>query len=202
MHQLASNVSLGSIHHQPVRKENLDDGDLQVFADFIYHGVRQGLYQDVVDARSRAEVLEFLQGIASKCEFRRHDPKLGRTTTTVAALMVYTVQGVMVGFAILSQAVSASAKRGIEILMFGVLKKHRGQGHGAAILDSIIKTISEQYFNLIVRCPEDNQVLLAMLLTRGFSAMNHFCQGRVLRLSPSFHAGRLRNSPNPSLYLE
>ena len=202
MHQLAPRVSFGSIKHQPVRKETLDDGDLQMLADFVHHGIRQGIYPNIVDAKTRDVVLDFLRGIASKCEFRHDEPASGRDTTTVAALMVYTVQGVVVGFAILSQAISASAQRGIELLMFGVLKKHRGQGHGAAILDSVIRTISQQCFNLIVKCPENNQVLLAMLLTRGFSSISQFCSARVLRLSPAFQAGRIRRVPTPSLHLE
>ena len=202
MPYLAPRVSFGSFKHQPVRKEPLEDGDLQVLADFVHHGIRQGIYPNVVDAKTRDEVLEFLRGIASKCEFYHDDPETGRATTTVAALMVYTVQGVVVGFAILSQAISASAKRGIELLMFGVLKKHRGQGQGTAILDSVIRTISQQCFNLIVKCPDNNQVLLAMLLTRGFSSMRHVCSSRVLRLSPAFQVGGLRSVATTSLHLE
>ena len=85
MHQLAPRVSFGSIKHQPVRKETLDDGDLQMLADFVHHGIRQGIYPNIVDAKTRDEVLDFLRGIASKCEFRHDEPASGRDTTKVAA---------------------------------------------------------------------------------------------------------------------
>jgi ribosomal protein S18 acetylase RimI-like enzyme len=190
MHQLAPNVSVASIKHQPVRKELLEEHDLQVVADLIYNGIRQGLYSDVIHARTRTEVLEFLRGIASKCEFRQYDPTIRRARRRVAALLVYTAQGAVVGFAILAEAVSDSIKRGVELLMFGVVTRHRGLGYGASILDSLIKALSQQYFNLIVKCPQDNQLLFAMLMTRGFLSLGRYCKGRILSLAPPLSSVR------------
>ena len=190
MHQLAPHVSLASIKHQPVRKELLEEDDLRIVADLIYNGIRQGLYADIIHAKSRVEVLDFLRGIASKCEFRQYDPTIRRARRRVAALLVYTARGAVVGFAILAEAVSDSIKRGVELLMFGVVTRHRGLGYGASILDSLIKALSQQYFNLIVRCPQDNQLLLAMLMTRGFISLGRYCNGRILRLAPPLNSVR------------
>jgi len=202
MHQLAPQVSLASIKQQPVRKELLEDQDLQVVADLILNGMRQGLYTDVIHARTRAEVMDFLRGVASKCEFRQYDPGLRRTRTRAAALLVYTAQGTVVGFAILAEAVSDSIKRGVELLMFGVATRHRGLGYGASILDSLINALSQQYFNLIVRCPETNQLFFAMLMTRGFLSLGRYGKDRLLHLTPLLKLSRFRRVPSLSHYLE
>jgi ribosomal protein S18 acetylase RimI-like enzyme len=202
MHQLAPQVSLASIKHQPVRKELLEDRDLQIVADLILNGMRQGLYTDVIHAKTRTEIIEFLRGLASKCEFRQYDPALRRARTRAAALLVYTARGAVVGFAILAESVSDSIKRGVELLMFAVVTRHRGLGYGASILDSLIKTLSEQYFNLVVRCPENSQLLFAMLMTRGFLSLGRYGRDRLLHLTPLLNLGRFRRVPNVSLYSE
>ncbi|HEY0256230.1 MAG TPA: GNAT family N-acetyltransferase [Candidatus Methylacidiphilales bacterium] len=202
MHQLAPQVSYASIQHKPIRKEVLEEQDLQAVADLVWHGIRDGFYRDIIGVRSRAEVLEFLRGVATRCEFRRYDRASRRTRTVVAALWVYAVQGVAVGFAILSETIAEPAKRGIELLMFGVMTRHRGLGYGASILDNVIKKVSEQYFNLVVRCPEDNQVLLLMLVTRGFISLDRHCHGRVLRLTPLLNVRRSSGILSPSTYPE
>ncbi len=202
MHQLAPQVSLASIKHQPVRKELLEEHDLQVVADLIYNGIRRGLYPDVIQAKTRSEVIDFLRRIASRCEFRQYDPAIRRARTRVAALLVYTAQGAVVGFAILAETISDSIKQGVELLMFGVVIRHRGLGYGAAILDGLIKSLSQQYFNLIVHCPEDNQLLFSMLVTRGFLSLGRYCKGRILRLTPPLNLGRFRRTTTPSIYSE
>ncbi len=202
MHQLAPQVSLASIKHQPVRKELLEDQDLHIVADLILNGMRQGLYTDVIRARTRAEVIEFLRGIATKCEFRQYNSAIRRAHTRIAALLVYTAQGAVVGFAILAEVMSDSIKRGMELLMFGVVTRHRGLGYGASILDGLIKDLSQLYFNLIVRCPEDNQLLFSMLMTRGFLSLSRYCKGRILRLTPPLNLGRFRRASTPAIYAE
>ena len=106
------------------------------------------------------------------------------------------------GFAILAESVSDSIKRGVELLMFAVVTRHRGLGYGASILDSLIKTLSEQYFNLVVRCPENSQLFFAMLMTRGFLSLGLYGRDRLLHLTPLLNLGRFRRVPNVSLYSE
>jgi hypothetical protein len=73
----------------------------------------------------------------------------------------------------------------VELLMLGVVPRYRELRFGAFILDSLTKAVSGLEFNLIVRCPSDNQLLFAMLMMRGFFAVSRYCRGRILLFSAS-----------------
>ncbi len=90
----------------------------------------------------------------------------------------------MVGFSVLAQTVSRRFGNGLDLLMFGVAKVQRGLGYGAVILDSMVRTVSHQGFNLMVRCPTDSQLLFVMLVTRSFGVVRRYAQGRVMRYFP------------------
>jgi hypothetical protein len=60
------------------------------------------------------------------------------------------------------------------------------------ILDSITKSFGRQCFRLIVHCPANNDLFLAMLVSRGFSFASRYCRSPILLLL------RLTSSSSPS----
>jgi hypothetical protein len=66
-----------------------------------------------------------------------------------------------------------------ELMMCGIATCHRGLGYGSSILDSVITITSREYFHLIVRYPVDQQLLLVMLITRGFASAGRVCADRA-----------------------
>jgi predicted acetyltransferase len=202
MHQLAPRITVASIKQQPVRKRILEDHDLQVVTDLVCAGLRQGLYTDIFHGRTRADVHCFLRRLVTRCEFRAFDTVRKRFRVRAAALWIYVVNNVVVGFCVLAEAVSESTKRGIELLMFGVAMTQRGMGYGSAILDGLIRTVGHLYFNLVVRCPGENQILAAMLLSRGFDAMERYDRGRVFHFLPRLFESYWARQVTSSLRVE
>jgi hypothetical protein len=182
MYQLAfsnaSNLECGRL----IQKKQLEDHDLQAVAEIVCDGLREGLYTNLVPNGKRFEVIQFLRHLAKRCEIWQSSEKCFRKR--VAALWVYTVEGVVVGFSVLAQTVSQAVDNGIDLLMFGVAHGQRGLGYGAGILDYIVRTVPHHGFNLMVRCPSDSQLLFAMLVTRSFNVVSRYAQGRVMRYSP------------------
>ena len=256
MHQLAFPIKLASKRSNPIQKRTLEDDDLQIVADLICDGLREGLYKEIVPGRKRSEVVQFLRHLVTRCEIRQYDPTKKYFRKRAAALFVYTVEGSVVGFSVLGQFVpkpapnasyfphdpdydggtdadhvpviprysissnashidesplqdptpgeadKRSINNGVELLMLGVVPLQRGLRYGASILQSLIKECSSQYFNLIVRCPNDNQLLFGMLVVRGFLAVGRYCQGRILRFRPSLPNSSASWSSRLSLYSE
>jgi GNAT superfamily N-acetyltransferase len=184
MHQLAHQMTLIPIQKQPVRKKILEDHDLQVVTNLIYAGLRQGLYTELFKERARSEILSLVRRLVSRCELHAYDAAQLRFRTRTATLWVYVVDNVIVGFYVLAEAVSKSIKRGIELLMFSVATGQRGLGYGSAMLDGLVQTVTHHYFSLVARCPSDNQMLAAMLLSRGFGVMERHCLARVYHFLP------------------
>ena len=238
MHQQAFPIKLASKRSNPIQKRTLEDDDLQIVADLVCDGLRDGLYTEIIPRPRRSDVVQFLRHLVTRCEIRQYDPSAQCFRRRAAVLFVYTVEGSVVGFSVLGQFVSkpsknafyfphdpdydggtdadhvpvipgngipsdashsdespspypalgetdkTSTKNGIELLMLGVVTIHRGLRYGASILDSLIKENSSHCFDLIVRCPSDNQLLFAMLVVRGFLAMGRYCRGRILRFLP------------------
>ncbi len=139
MHQLAPGLTSALFRPQPIRKPILDNRDLQTIATMICDELRDGIDLDFIAGRKRSDLLRFLHTLASKCEYRYYDPAQQRVRTRVAALLVYTVNGIVVGFAILAEAFSDAAAPGIELLLLGVVPSCRGHGYGAALLDLVIQ---------------------------------------------------------------
>ena len=88
----------------------------------------------------------------------------------------------------LSEPDQAGIENAVELLMLGVVPRYRELRFGAFILDSLIKAVSGQGFNLIVRCPSDSQLLFAMLIVRGFVVVSRYGRGRILCLLTKTHA--------------
>jgi hypothetical protein len=202
MHQQAFSLGHTSLRLQPVRKETLEANDLQIIADLIFDGIRNGLYTDIIQERKRADIVTFLRHLSVKCEIRQYDATTERFHTRVAALLVYAVKGTVVGFSVLAEYASNSVKNGVELLMLGVVPVQRRLGYGASILNSLTKSVSQEYFNLIVKCPSDNHLVFAMLVMRGFLVVGSYCRGRVLRLVPSSDLTRLKTEIAPSRYTD
>jgi len=200
MYQLAfphaSNLECG----RPIRKEQLEDHNLQAVADIICDGIREGLYADIVSSRKRFEVIQFLRHLAKRCEIWQSSEKCFRKRAAV--LSVYTMEGVVVGFSVLAQAASKAVENGLGLLMFGVAKIQRGLGYGARILDSIVRTVSHHGFNLVVRCPSDSQLLFAMLVTRSFVVVGRYGGGRVMRYGPMPERNTSVKNSQISRYIE
>ncbi|MEJ0001035.1 MAG: hypothetical protein WDO13_18850 [Verrucomicrobiota bacterium] len=170
-------------HPQPLRKRALEERDLQVVAGLVCEGLREGLYAEYVPGGTRAEVLRFLRHLAARCEIARR-AEGGTVQRRAAALFVYTLEDAVVGFSVLAQTATQSARHGVELVMLGVVPVRRGLGYGASIVDSLLRTVSQLGFNLIVRCPSDSQLLFAMLVMRGFLVAGRYCRGRVLQFLP------------------
>jgi hypothetical protein len=202
MHQLAPRITLVPLKQQPVRKKILEEQDLQVVTDLICTGIRQGLYTDICRARTRSDVLSFLRRLVSRCEIRTYDAIRKRFRARAAALWVYVVKHEIVAFCVLAESASESIKRGVDLAMVGVAMTQRGLGYGSAILDGLIRTVTHLYFNLIVRCPSENQILAAMLLSRGFNVMDRYCRGRVFHFVPPLFESHWARQLSSSLRVE
>ena len=244
MHQITLPIKFAVRGCVLVQKRTLEDGDLQIVADLVCDGLREGFYAELLPGKKRSDVVRFLRRLVTRCEIRHYDRFTKRLGRRAAALFVYTVEGEVVGFGVLGQVLSRSIKsgfyftdeayghggtdadhvavipghrihsnarrtdefrlqnlasreddetwikNGVELLMLGVAPLQRGFGYGAAILDSLIQGVSRQYFNFVARCPSENQLLFAMLITRGFVAVGRYSQGRILRFA--FQQGTVR----------
>ena len=93
-----------------VQKRMLEDTDLQVVADLICEGLRDGQYTNLVGGKKRSSVIRFLWHLVTRCEIRHHD-HLGRCVKKrTAALWVYTIEERVVGFGVLGQAFPQSIR--------------------------------------------------------------------------------------------
>ena len=202
MHQLAFGVTVTARKNKPVSKGTFGTADLEIVADLVSDGIREGSYVDIFPTGNRPEIIQFLQRLATKCEFRQRDPVKGCLHNRVAALLIYSVEDTVVGFSVLAESLSDSTRNYVELVMIGVVPLKRGLGYGAFILDSVINTMSQQHFNLVVKCPSDNQLLFAMLVTRGFVSFGRICKGRLLRLAPLINKGHSGKHIHPFLGVE
>ena len=99
-----------------VQKRTLEDEDLQIVADLVCEGLREGLYADVVHGKKRSDVLRFLRHLVTKCEIRYHDRFDKCVSKRAAALCVYMVKGEVVGFSVLGQIFSRSIQNGFDVI--------------------------------------------------------------------------------------
>ncbi|WFS17197.1 GNAT family N-acetyltransferase [Pseudomonas sp. 905_Psudmo1] len=79
--------------------------------------------------------------------------------------VIYHRQGAPVGFIINS---SIQGKTGTEIWMMGISENYQGQGHGAALLDEILRHFSDYNGVIMARCHPASQKMYQMLINRGF----------------------------------
>jgi hypothetical protein len=117
MHQIISPTKLALCAPAlVVQKRTLEDEDLQIVADLVRDGLREGLYADIVNGKKRSEVLRFLRHLLTKCEIRHHD-RFGKCVSKrAAALCVYTVKGEVVGFSVLGQIFSRSIQNDFDVI--------------------------------------------------------------------------------------
>ncbi len=185
MQQLARIPKLATVARIPAHKRIIEDDDLQVVADLICAGIKEGHYVDMFPSRKRSDVVAFLRRLVTKCETEERDASGRISRRRAAALFVYSRNGAVVGFSVLAQVASKSLTRGIELLMLGVAPVQRGLGYGTRILDGLIKQVSDRCFDLTVNCPSNNRLFFAMLLMRGFFAADRRGKDRVLCFLPA-----------------
>ena len=63
MHQMAYPVMLAQ-KNRPVQKRLLEDEDVQIVADLVCDGLREGLYAEIVPGKKRSDVVQFLRHLA------------------------------------------------------------------------------------------------------------------------------------------
>jgi hypothetical protein len=68
---------------------------------------------------------------------------------------------------------------GTEWIMSGVVSCYRGWEAGSSILGSAFSITAREYFHLAARYPADQQLILVILMTRGFAFGGRACAERV-----------------------
>lgn len=94
------------------QKRALKDEDLQIVANLICKGLREGLYAELLPAKKRSDVLRFLRCLVTKCYIRHYDRSGKCLSKRAASLCVYTVKGDIIGFGVLGQIFSGSTQKG------------------------------------------------------------------------------------------
>ena len=112
MHQMVIPIKSALKEKRPVQKRTLEDQDLQIVADLVCDGLREGLYVDLLTGQNRSDVVRFLRHLVTKCEIRHYDRIKRCFRKRAAALFVYTIEDAVVGFGVLGQVFSNSIRNG------------------------------------------------------------------------------------------
>lgn len=112
MHQMAFPIKSARNEQRPVQKRTLEDQDLQIVADLVCDGLREGLYADLLTGRNRSDVVRFLRHLVNKCEIRHYDRIKRCFRNRAAALFVYAIEDAVVGFGVLGQVFSNALRNG------------------------------------------------------------------------------------------
>lgn len=143
--------------------------DLGFVFSLVQNGARHGHVESWV-SRDRDACRAYLEGA-----IRKESDPLGYLTNVFVA----TVDDIRIGAAIVATAVGVHDE-GIELHLIALKKEHRGQGYGAAVLDTILNRYLSRG-SVYARCLPASGQLRQMLRGRDFDEIGTSGNSVVLR---------------------